>query len=48
MQFIPIIIDDYSVARYATEIEAKNILGRMRKSTNEIKEMPPIEIAGNN
>lgn len=36
VQFIPIVIDEYSEARYATETEAKKILGRMRISTNEI------------
>lgn len=36
VQFYPVIIDDYSQPRFATQIEAEIILSRMRKSTEEI------------
>ena len=36
IEFIPIIIENYSQPRFATETEANNILQRMKESSSEI------------
>lgn len=39
VEFIPIIIDDYSQPRFATKMEATSILSKMKASTNAIKQI---------
>lgn len=36
VEFFPVIIDDYSQPRFAAEVEAKNILARMKNITRQI------------
>jgi poly-gamma-glutamate capsule biosynthesis protein CapA/YwtB (metallophosphatase superfamily) len=39
VEFIPIIIENYAQPRFATETEAKNILAKMKSSTEAIKQI---------